>query len=366
MKKGKQALPLLIIGFVWMGIAVSAWLKPDSELSVSERRKLAAFPEVNGKSLASGKFSDSFEAYALDQFPLRDSFRTMKSVSEFYLFGKEDNNSIYISDGYAAKIEYPLKEASVNYAIDRMNDIYKAYVEEAGGKVYLSIIPDKGYFMAEETGHLAMDYNVMFDMVKSGMPYAEYIDITKSLELSDYYKTDSHWRQEELIDVAKELADAMGVSISGTYDKRKVEEPFYGVYYGQAALPLKRDDIFYLSNEVLDSCKVYNAETKETTGLYNFDKLEGYDKYEMFLSGASPLITVDNPNATEKKELIVFRDSFASSLVPLLAEGYSKITLIDTRYMGTELIKEYVDFEDADILFLYSTTLLNNSQSMRK
>lgn len=262
-------------------------------------------------------------------------------------------------------MEYPLNEASVNCAIDRMNDLYEAYVEETGGKVYLSIVPDKGYFMVEKAGHLAMDYNAMFDMVKNGMPYAEYIDITNSLEISDYYKTDSHWRQEEIVDVVKKLAEAMGVSISGNYDTKMVDVPFYGVYYGQSALPLKKDTISYLSNEVLEACRVYNVETKETTGLYNFDKLEGYDKYEMFLSGASPLLAIENPKA-EKKELVVFRDSFASSLVPLLAEGYSKITLIDTRYMQPEMIKDYVDLEGADVLFLYSTTLLNNSQSMRK
>lgn len=366
MKKGKQTLQLLILGLVWVILAICAWLKPDSEISVSERRKLEAFPDVNSKNIASGKFSNSFETYALDQFPLRDTFRTVKSVFEFYVFGKKDNNDIYISDGYAAKTEYPLKEDSVQYAVDRMNDIYKDYVEGTGGKVYLSIVPDKGYFMAEKTGHLTIDYKALFDMVKNDMPYAEYIDITKSLELSDYYKTDSHWKQEKIVDAAKELADALGSSISGEYDKRKVEEPFYGVYYGQSALPLKRDVIYYLSNEVLDSCQVYNAETKETTGLYNFEKLKGYDKYEMFLSGATPLITIENSNKIEKKELVVFRDSFASSIVPLLAEGYSKITLVDTRYMQPEMIEDYVDFEDSDVLFLYSTTLLNNSQSMRK
>lgn len=365
MKKVKHNLPLLILVMVWGGMALFSWFKPVDEVSFSERRRLAAFPEVNTKTLASGNFSDTFETYALDQFPLRDTFRTIKSVSEFYLFGKKDNNDIYVSDGYAAKMEYPLNEASVNHAVEKMNDLYKTYVEEAGGKVYLSIVPDKGYFMAAETGHLTMDYDLVFDMVKDSMPYAEYIDIANSLEVTDYYKTDSHWRQEELVDIAGIMADTMGASVSGRYDKRKVEKPFYGVYYGQSALPLKRDTIYYLSNEVLDSCKVYNAETKEATGLYNFDKLEGYDKYEIFLSGASPLLTIENSKATEKKELIVFRDSFASSLIPLLAEGYSKITLIDTRYMQTELLKDYVDFEEADVLFLYSTTLLNNSQSLR-
>lgn len=88
MKKGKQILPLFILFLVWGSLAIFAWCKPDSEISVSERRKLAVFPKVSVQTIISGGFADSFETYALDQFPFRDSFRTMKSVSEFYLFGK--------------------------------------------------------------------------------------------------------------------------------------------------------------------------------------------------------------------------------------------------------------------------------------
>lgn len=290
---------------------------------------------------------------------------TLKSVSEFYLFGKSDNNAIYISDGYAAKIEYPLNKKSVESAVEKLNAIYETYAKDCAENIYVSVVPDKGYFMAEQTGHPALDYEVLFEIVKNGMPYAEYIDVASVLELSDYYKTDAHWKQERIMDVAEVFADQMGITISGAYEAVTVERPFYGVYYGQSALPLKNDTIRYLTNDALNECTVYNMETQETTGIYNLAKLESRDMYEVYLSGASPLLVIDNPNAADKKELIVLRDSFASSLVPLLAEGYSKITLVDTRYMPSALIGDYVDFTDADVLFLYSTTLLNNSQTLR-
>lgn len=364
MKKIKHIIPLFILVLTWLGIAFCCWFKPVEYFSVSERRKLALQPEVELKSVISGKYFEKFEKAALDQFPLRETFRTLKSLSEFYLFGKKDNNDIYISDGYAVKMEYPLNKASVENAVEKLNELYKSYGEKSSGNVYLSIIPDKSYFVSGQTGHLMMDYNALFDMVKEGMPYARYIDLIPSLEISDYYKTDSHWRQENLMDTAEILASAMGVSVSGKYDKITVEKPFYGVYYGQSALPLESDRIHYLSNQILDTCKVYNVEEQKTTGIYNLDKLESHDMYEVYLSGAAPLLSIENSNAP-KRELIVFRDSFASSIVPLLAEGYSKITLADTRYIQPSMLGEYVDFSHADILFLYSTTMLNNSQTLR-
>ena len=61
------------------------------------------------------------------------------------------------------------------------------------------------------------------------------------------------------------------------------------------------------------------------------------------------------------KELLLFRDSFGSSLAPLLVENYKKITLIDIRYMSSKLLGEFIEFGDQDVLFLYSTVVLNQN-----
>ena len=56
---------------------------------------------------------------------------------------------------------------------------------------------------------------------------------------------------------------------------------------------------------------------------------------------------------------------FGSSLAPLLLGGYSKITLIDIRYIHLDYLKQYVDFTECDVLFLYSTLVLNNSDTFK-
>ena len=47
-----------------------------------------------------------------------------------------------------------------------------------------------------------------------------------------------------------------------------------------------------------------------------------FDKYDIYLSGASSIIDIVNPTSNSNKELIVFRDSYGSSLIPLLIDGY--------------------------------------------
>ena len=95
--------------------------------------------------------------------------------------------------------------------------------------------------------------------------------------------------------------------------------------------------------------------------VYDLEKYQSSaDKYNLYLSGPTSIITIDNPNTKTKKELILFRDSFGSSIAPLLIENYRKITLIDFRYINEKLIEQYIKFENQDILFLYSVPVLNS------
>lgn len=74
---------------------------------------------------------------------------------------------------------------------------------------------------------------------------------------------------------------------------------------------------------------------------------------------------ITNPNASTDKTLIVYRDSFGSSIAPYFTPHYAKVVLVDIRYLPYERAAQYIDFENADVLFLYSTLVLNNSDTMK-
>ena len=87
--------------------------------------------------------------------------------------------------------------------------------------------------------------------------------------------------------------------------------------------------------------------------------------YEVFLSGSRSLLTIENPNASTDRELIIFRDSFGSSIAPLLVKDYAKVTLVDIRYIQIDVLDRFLTFEGQDVLFLYSTLVLNNSSTIK-
>lgn len=354
------------LGGIWIfGLLIWGLIAKDTDISVSERRRLAQMPEISKESLSSGNFMSSFEKYSADQFPLRDSFRSIKSIAEYYIFAQKDSNGIYMHKGYASKLEYPLNEDSIAMAGQRFENVYKRYIENNGGKVYLSVIPDKNFYMAKDAGAPMLDYRKMLADIREKMPYAEYIDIFGTLDLSDYYCTDTHWRQEKITDTAKKLAQGMGVRLNMEYEEKTLDVPFYGVYHGQSALPLEAEEIKYLWNDAFEDVTVYNYEIEDYSPIYDLEKADGMDPYEIFLSGPRSLMVIENPNASSDKELIIFRDSYGSAIAPLLAEGYKKITLVDIRYLASQLLGNYIDFEGKDVLFLYSTLVLNNATTLK-
>ena len=342
--------------FLMMSLWGIFWETPN--YSQSERRALASFPNVNVENIVSGDFSKEFDNYTVERFPARDVWRQIKAYVKTKLFLQKDNNNIYTTGRHISQMEYPMNTPMMDYAIELFSGIKEKYLDD--NKIYLAIIPDKNKYLAYRTGHLSMDYEKFSNYMAEHMEYAKYIEISDLLEADDYYYTDSHWRQEKIVDIAVRIADAMGANIFQTYSEHLLEADFYGVYAGQSALKCEPDTITYLLSETIQGAQVESAKA-----VYDMEKAKGTDPYEIFLSGNQTIVTLKNSQCENQKRLIIFRDSFGSSIAPLFIGGYSEIILVDLRYISSDKLSEFVDFENADVLFLYSTILLNNSRSMK-
>lgn len=364
-ERNKHIAVTVVMGLFLACMTLWCLFKPADAYSPSERRPLEQAPEVSVQAILSGKFMTDFEEFTLDQFPARDELRQLKALSAKYLYGQQDNNGLYLVEGSLSKLEYPLQEDSVLRAASVFESIYQRYLEGTDCTAYLSLIPDKNYFMAAQNGYPALDYDRLTQLMVENTPFAAYIDLYPLLELKDYYFTDSHWRQESILPVAQALGEAMGVEVEAEYEFKNATTPFYGVYHGQAALPLPGENFSWLTNDTLSGCTVYDHEKGREISMYDIAALAGDDPYQLFLYGSLSLITIENPAADSDRELILFRDSFGSSLAPLLVEGYSKITLVDIRYLPSGRLGDLITFEDQDVLFLYSTAVLNNSETLK-
>ena len=242
----------------------------------------------------------------------------------------------------------------------KITDIKNKYL--ANNKIYFSIVPDKNYFVNDN--NLKMDYDSLESKMKENLDFATYIKILDKLDLTDYYKTDSHWKQENIQKVADELLKGMNNYSSSSYNVENIAK-FKGTYAYRVPVNTDFDEINIMTNDILKNARVFNYTTNTYTNVYDLNKKNSLDKYDIYLSGATPLLTIYNDKNTSGKELIIFRDSYGSSLAPLLLSSYSKITLVDTRYISPTILGNYIDFSNKDVLFIYSISIINNSYSLK-
>ena len=346
---------LLIFGF-----AVWHLVLPDKATSQAERRELAQAPAVNSEAVFSGKFSAELEDYLLDQFPLRQEFVSGHKLLRYYVLGQRGLDNMWIQGNSAFEAE-KLKETDVQYAAHGIAKIADSMPESVN--LYYAVIPDKGAYAADQ-GQPKMDYDRLFAILEETLPEdMTRIDLWDTLSFEDYYDTDLHWKQERIYPVAETLAEAMGTELLPFENfQPNTLAPFYGSYFSRSGKPLEPDELTFMTSRFTGSAKVTGKDFNGVIQVYAPQLLSGMDGYDVYLSGVQSLLTIENRNATTDRELIIFRDSFGSSITPYFMGAYRKITLIDLRSPIDWW--NYVNLTNQDVLFLYSGKILNNGSAL--
>ena len=274
-----------------------------------------------------------------------------------------------MADGAIYEKTGTVNENAILANTEKINKTYQQYLQNMN--VYFTIIPDKTYYLEDK---LDTDFKDVVENVESNLnSNIQYFDISSVLELEDYYKTDMHWKQENLDNVIDVIEKEMKIQ-NENYEEPNYEEKilgdFYGTYYKeQKENNIEPDELKYLTNEEIEKSTVYNAETESNEPVYNISKAEETGNlYDAFLSGASAIEIIKNEQSETGKKLILFRDSFGSSIAPLLINEYEEIVLIDLRYVNYTILSNYVnfsDYENQDVLFLYSSRVINKSGIFR-
>ena len=294
---------------------------------------------------------------------------------------EDEETDFYVVDGNINEKTGNMSENSITSNIGKINNVYDKYLQNMN--VYFTTIPDKTYYLENK---IDSDFsNIQTEIEKNLNSNISYFDISNSLTLGDYYKTDMHWKQENLNNVVSTIQNEMKVSKQELKYEEKSLGDFYGAYYKEignmekvetlseneivSTNSVAHDELKYLTNEEIENSKVYNEETKQNEPIYNLEKVEKTgNKYDMFLSGASSIQIIQNQENNSGKKLILFRDSFGSSLAPLLINNYEEILLIDLRYVNYNILENYINFaeyENADVLFIYSSRVINKTGILR-
>lgn len=359
---------IMVFGFFILlsCFSIGSFLDEKMEFSKAERRKLIDFPRLEMEKIWNGSFFSSLDTYVAEQFPHREEFRRKKAWFFKNIYQKRENHGAIKIKDTIYQLETKVNDKSIDYFTNKLNTLKQEYFPHK--EVYYAIIPDKNYYV-EEALFPKMNYSYLKEQIREKLaPSFLTIDLWESLHLNAYYQTDIHWKQEELYPVLEVLQQKLKLPPFSSLKEKKSYYPFYGSYASKVYNP-KPDTLTYFTSEVIEKATVYNYEKKQWIPVYPEENVKHMDAYDVFLDGATPLLILENKQANTKRELLLFRDSFSSSLAPLLLENYHKITLIDLRYIKGSILKEISEIDwnckEQDVLFLYGVPLINQSFTLK-
>jgi hypothetical protein len=174
-----------------------------------------------------------------------------------------------------------------------------------------------------------------------------------------FYRTDHHWNMDGAYAAYRQVCRYFGFEPfeRGRFSVSSVGG-FYGSTYSTSGLWLAEPDTVELWQPPEQVSVTFSDKEGAYGSIFFESHLEALDKYPVFLDGNHPLTIVENlsPSAEARAAgtLLVVKDSYANSLVPLLIGHYSKIALIDLRYYRQSASETAAAQNASDILIVYS------------
>lgn len=342
-------------------------IKSDKEFSSLENRYLKKKPKFKISKFLDGSYNKEMDEYVNDQFIGRDSFINLKSIGEELLGKIENNNIVYGKEKYMFYKTEELDEkqiekniGAIKKFIDKSNINSKVMLVPYSSTIYKEYVP-KGVNLIDEEKIIGENYKIL-----SSENTINILDKLRENKNEDiYYKTDHHWTTYGSYIGYLEYCKVKGLeAIDLKNFKEKRLEGFLGTYYRRAKKFNSEEEI--IKYYEMDNLSM-NINGEEYSSVYEQLDKNNEDKHSIFLKGNNPLTIIRNKDEKVKgKKLIVFKDSFANSLIPFIATHYEEVHVIDLRQFN-ERISEYLNknkFNDA--LILYSVNSINKDSNIVK
>jgi len=364
--KTKNKIFFWVFVVVWGSLAVWNVFTPVKEFSESENRVLQSFPEFSVDTLLDGKYIDDVNTFLNDQFAGREYWVSGQTLMEYGL-GKREVNGVYLGN---KALFSDMPPADMDRTEANINGI-NAFAARYGLPTYVMIIPGSTSVQREKLPVFAQGWdeesyiaqaNVLFCNEVTPVPI--YGVLRDHRQEYIYYRTDHHWTSYGAYLAYKQLAPVMGLPERQQEDFAisTVSTEFYGTHHSKTGFSLvDPDNIEVYSVGRVTDYKVFGG-TEETRypSIYFEDYLNKKDKYSYFLGQIQPYVTVYTASDSCKK-LIIFKDSYAHCLIPMLLDDYSEIRLVDLRFINKLEFDQLLHISDYDeALFLYSTDVFSH------
>ena len=358
MKGFKKYPAFIIIIAIICGLTSGSLLTPDRVFSETENKYLARFPVTTLQTVENGEFSRGYDNYSADQFIFRDGWIYLKAFCEAMLLKTENDDIVYGRDGYLFPKFYSFDSKALQRnlaSIDRFLAAMKApsAVMILPSKYYplVDYLPlgypfvDQNYYISEINDYLSANGSIVKAKDILAINSHQYI----------YYRTDHHWTNYGAYLAYTQFAQVAGF-IPFEYDSlpiRKASDTFLGTNYTKSHRISPIPDTIEYYDLAIESITIDGT---EYDSLYDMEQFTKQDKYAAFIRGNNGLTVIHSIQSEDKLgSILIIKDSFANSLIPLLTEHYNTIYAIDPRFYNFQQgYAQYAEMDFDQVLILYS------------
>lgn len=348
-----------LLAGVILVLILGGLLGKDRRFSERENRNLAQKPTISRTALADGSYFEDLSAYTADQLPGRDMWMSL-DLRLNRLLGKQESGGVYLGkDDYLIQIPGQPNEEQLRRNLKAMDAFAKANPEV---NVVASIVPNAASVLAVKLPDNApvRDQNADLRRIQNSLKQVDFVDVSGVLRQHSgegmFYRTDHHWTSLAAAYAFEKIATALDLTAPGlrSYTRYTVSTTFEGTLASKAGTHGIVDTVeIFVPETDIEYFVKYPDDGREICSMYHREALEGKDHYTVFFGGNYPRLDLTT-TANTKRNLLVFKDSYANCFLQFLYPYYDHITMVDPRYFYDN-VQTIVSGEGiTDVLFLYN------------
>lgn len=396
-KMTPQKLMIALFSIVLLAVPIVTLALPKQERSENENRTLKDLPTLvdsnklnKAENLAdviksvkwsyiterkNPSYMDDIETYLSDHLAGRELWVVASNKME-RLAGKQEINEVFTADDRMIQVFKEYNEETVSASLEAI-DIFAAKFPDVpmyfmlaptSQEIYSSLMPSYGGYLSEK-----VFIEGCYGKTENLTPIDCLSFLSGHRDEYIYYRTDHHWTSLGAYYAYAAAARQLGYSAYGlnAFNIETASSSFRGTLFSKTldstVTPDSIDYYHLASNEPTVKMTVFDGrEQTEYDSLYVRDYLAVKDKYSSFTGSNSPLITIET-DVDNGKSLLLIKDSYAHSLVPFLSKHYSKITMVDMRYINVGLDYFSINVNDySQVLISYNVISFAGDQNLPK
>ncbi len=335
---------------------LSGFLVPDKYYSENEKRTLTQKDTISISDFFSGKMGTQIEKYLADQFPLRDSLITVKTLAE-RLSGKTEISDVYFGkDGYLIDVFTDYNQEQFNANIKALVKLY-GKMKSADIPMQVMLVPTAAQILSDKLPAFApnIDQEKLLNIAKEqGLDTVNVFDIlSEHKDEYIYYMTDHHFTSLGAYYCYAAWMQAQGKTAQplSAWQSQELCNNFRGTAYNKVNYPFAPYDTITAYYKTMTHIVSYNGGSYITDSIYERKYLSGKDQYAVFLNSNQSTTVIQGGGVGK---LLILKDSYANCFSQFTVDDYAETHLIDLRFFKNSVTDYIRENGITQVLVLYN------------